>query len=737
MRPPTVLALGLANFPLIYGLAAASVPVVIHLLNRRKFREVRWAAMRFLVAAVRKNSRRVRVEQWLLLAVRTLVIVLAVTAMAKPFLEGLGAIPVIAGRRTHRVIVLDGSMSMATADAGGGATRFDRAKAVAAQLVKDARRGDAVSLVLLADPPKVVIGDPSPNHDEVLKELRDVAQTHGRADVVAGFIKLDQVLASSPLPQKEVVFLTDLQATTWRRPSGAADDGLRRALARVEARRPRTVVINLGKAGATNLAVTDLRTDAAVATAATPGLVRATVRNFGPGRRDGLGVRLVVDGNLGPSESVDLAAGEDRSLGFAPAYAGTGDHLVEVRIDDDALKPDDRRWLSVPVRDQVSVLLVDGHYKSEPFQSETDYLAVALSPESNSAGSPPSVVRTEVVPESQLARRELAGYDAVVLCNLAQFTDPEVNALEDYLRQGGGVVVFGGDQVVPENYNRLLHRGGKGLLPAAVGPAVGDAAKKESGFGFDPLGFRHPVVADFGAAGDAVKAGLTRTKTWQFHKLSVPEGSPARVALAFDNGDPAVVEAPRHRGTVIQVATSADAGWTTWPLRPSYPPVMESLVLAAASGRSAERNVRVGQPLDQALPSAGGSPSVSVVVPGGRSVALKLRPAGGVSLFHFEETELSGPYRVRVGPPLGVDSTFAANPDPAESDPAVLDRAGLAAAVPGWSFAYLTDWKGLTGDAAAVSRRGELHRPLLYALLFFLLFETFLAWRFGHHATRA
>ena len=66
-------ALGFANVPLLYGLAAASVPILIHLLNRRRFRQVTWAAMQFLMAAARKNRRRIRIEQWLLLAIRTLV----------------------------------------------------------------------------------------------------------------------------------------------------------------------------------------------------------------------------------------------------------------------------------------------------------------------------------------------------------------------------------------------------------------------------------------------------------------------------------------------------------------------------------------------------------------------------------------------------------------------------------------------------------------------------------------
>jgi hypothetical protein len=321
-----------------------------------------------------------------------------------------------------------------------------------------------------------------------------------------------------------------------------------------------------------------------------------------------------------------------------------------------------------------------------------------------------------------------------MLCNIAQFSEVEVAALEAFLKQGGGVVVFDGDRVVPENYNRLLYADGKGLLPAEVGPGVGDAAKKtESAFEFDPLNFRHPLVEVFAKTPDAVMAGLTGVKTWQFHRLKLPKASAARVALAFDNGAPAIIEAAWHRGKVFQVATSADAGWTTWPLHPSFPPVMEQLALLAASGRLAERNVAVGQPLDQALPPGGTEAPASVVAPDGRILPTRLQAAGDVSRLHVEDTELSGVYRVRVGPPLALEVAFAANPDPAESDPAKLDRAGLADALPGWTFAYLNNSPSLTDDPGSVGRRGELHRHLLYGVLALLIVESILAWRFGHH----
>ncbi len=718
--------------PLLFqaGIAAASLPIIIHLLNRRKFREMPWAAMRFLMAAIRKNQRRVKIEQWLLLAVRTLLVILVVTAMAKPFLESLGAMKLLPGQRTHRVIVLDGSLSMAYTTAEK--SRFEQAKALAAQLVRDTRGGDALSVVLMADPPRVVIGDASPsaNQGEVLKEIEQITLPHGGTDLVASFAAVDRVLEVSTIPRKEVVFLTDLQAASWRKPG--SEEGLKRAVAKLEARKAQSIVVDLGKAGGENRAVVDLALNRPVVTLGTTDLVAtATVKNFGPGPYQGR-AQLLIDGQLGPDHPIEAKVGEEAKVSFRPAFTSPGDHVLEVKIDDDPLPLDNRRWMAVPVKEALRVLLVDGHYKTEAFESETDYLAQALSP-AESAQSAPSPIKVEVIADAALSRRELAPYDAVVLCNVGQFREGEVAALEAYLKQGGGVVIFGGDQVVAENYNRLLFADGKGLLPASIGETLGDAEKKQSAYDFDPLKFAHPIVREFLGADAPVISGLVNTKTYRYHKLALPEGSTAKVALAFSSGDPAVVEMPRHRGRVIQVATTADAGWTSWPLHYSYVPVMDQIVQQAAAGRLAERNVRVGQPLDQVLPASASEGSADITRPDNVKSRARIKAAGDVSLFHFEETDISGAYRVRFEAPASGDATFAADPDPAESDPAKLEQAGLAEAVPGWKFTYLQNWKDLTGNATSIGRHGELHRPLLYAVLALLIVESILAWKFGHH----
>jgi hypothetical protein len=721
-------ALGFANVPLLYGLAAAAVPIVIHLLNRRRFREVTWAAMQFLLAAVRKNRRRIRIEQWLLLAIRTLVVLLVVSAMAKPFLETFGA--VIAGRRTHRVLVLDSSLSMGYTS--GESSRFEQAKVLAAQLVKDSRSGDAVSVILMGDPPRVIIGDPSHNLADVRKEIDELSISDGGTNLSGTFEAIDRVLEVSPIAQKEVVFFTDLQATSWRPPVETAK-ALKDVLAKVEDRRPRWVVIDLGKSGGENTAVTNLELTFPIVSLGTTALVQTVFHNFGSNRADGVRARLTVDGRLGPEQSIDLPPGEDVPAVFRYQFATPGDHLVQVSIDDDPLAVDNRRYMVVPVRESLSVLLVDGHFKSEPYQAETDYLAQALSPSEESPGQP-RPIKVEVISESGLANRELAPYDVVVLCNVPQFNVPEVTALDDFLKQGGGIVVFGGDQVVADNYNRLLYNDGKGLLPAEVGPSVGDASKTETGFSFNPMGYRHAIVSEYRDQTDPVTAGLTQVITSQYHKLVVnPKDSTARVALTFENGDPAVVDALRHRGTVIQVATSADIGWTNWPVHKSYLPIMQQIVIRASSGRLAERNIRVGQPFDQSFPAAGAGSAVTIVTPKGTPVAAKLQASGGVSQFHFEQADYAGRYQVRIGPPLALESLFAANTNPAESDMTKLDAAALKEAIPGWNFLHLTSSQRLAEDVRSVGRRGELHQPLLLGLLILLLVESILAWKFGHH----
>ena len=189
--PSPLLAFGFESLPMLGWLAAAAAPWLIHLLTRRKYRETPWAAMEFLLAAVKRRSRRIRLEQLLLLLLRTLVIVAVVTAVAEPYCRarGHGLQP---GGSTHRVLVIDSSYSMAYKP--GDRSRFEQAKQWAEQIVEHSTPGDGFTSVQMADPPRAVISTPALEAGPVRQEIENLELLHTGADVPATLTEVRKLL---------------------------------------------------------------------------------------------------------------------------------------------------------------------------------------------------------------------------------------------------------------------------------------------------------------------------------------------------------------------------------------------------------------------------------------------------------------------------------------------------------------------------------------------------------------
>src|SRR5438270_115182 len=184
---------GIWETTLAAAAAAVAVPVIIHLLNRRRLKVVTWAAMRFLLAAQKQNTRRMRLEQIVLLLVRMALVALIVFAMASvmPWAEnvwacvwpeGSGA-QANRGGRTHHVLVLDGSLSMNLATEGK--TLFDRARQMALDKVKEAPAGDGFSVLLMKDNPVWIVGEASHDTRKVIREIEQLRAGHGNGSVPA------------------------------------------------------------------------------------------------------------------------------------------------------------------------------------------------------------------------------------------------------------------------------------------------------------------------------------------------------------------------------------------------------------------------------------------------------------------------------------------------------------------------------------------------------------------------
>jgi hypothetical protein len=732
-----LLAFGFGALPMLGWLAAAAAPILIHLWNKRKYREVPWAAMEYLLAAMRKNARRIQLEQWLLLAVRTLLIVLLVLAVAQPFSEQLG-LGFVAGQRTLKVLVIDGSYSMAYKPTDK--SRFEKAKSLAAQIVSDSRQGDAFALVLMAAPPSVVVGTPAMEAGTFLEEIENLKLPHGGADLPATLGKVAEILSRAEgrgLARNEVYFLTDLGRNTWLPTDSTAVPGAESPVAfpeRVDklAQMASLVVIDLGQGGSENLAVVELKTSEPFVTAGSEVGFEAQVRNFGQQPQNHHLVECFVDGRRVKEAYLDVAAGEQAPLAFNYRFESAGDHAVEVRLGPDLLDVDNHRWLSQPVKEYLRVLCVNGKPAGGGLSGATDYLVRALNPEEDMAHR--GLVRPEVVPESNLTERDLTRYDCIFLCNIGQFTGNEARLLDAYLQQGGGLVFFLGDRVQPDRYNQVLGGQSQGGEPGVrILPALIKGLVSESQYRFDPLEYRHPLVNVFKGR---EQAGLLTTPIYKYFRLELPPHSRARVALGFEGGDPAIVEETRHRGRSILVATDGSLSsldpvtktpWTAWPAWPSFLPLVQEMLAAAVAGQQSEHNVLVGQPLGELVePSAARAP-LTLTTPEGRREELRATTDQDGTRWLFGDTLTSGVYTVEIGSPVNRQEMYAVNVDTAESNLARVDPQELPR---GFTMNRQNDLD--EPDSGVVGRRGGLHKALLYCVLGLLFCETFLAWRFGN-----
>ncbi|MEX2111652.1 MAG: BatA domain-containing protein, partial [Pirellulales bacterium] len=603
---PLLIAFGFGNLLMLGWLAAAAAPILIHLWNKRKYREVPWAAIEYLLAAMRKNSRRMRLEQWLLLAVRTLIIVLVVMAVAQPFLEQAG-FNFMPGGRTLKVLVLDGSYSMEYKPTDK--SRFDSAKQWATRIVDESAQGDAFALVLMASPPSVIVASPASEPTDFLDEIENLRLPHGGADLPATLLQVEQILQAAEgggWARQEVFFLTDLGRNTWVPDLKDADLAQYHQRLASLAERAALAVVDVGQAQADNLAATGLSPDAPFATLARDVGFSAQVRNFGSQPRNHHLVEFHVDGRRVKESYIDVPAGEQASIAFSHRFDTPGDHVVEVRLGPDLLDVDNHRWHSVPVKEQLRVLCVNGKPATTGMSGATDYLALALDPDAADSIAP-GVVAVDVILESALLERDLSRYDCIFLCNVAQFTASEAQVLSNVLTRGGGVVFFLGDQVLADRYNReLASEQGVRVLPARLGDVVSGG---QSHYRLDPLNYRHPLLRVFEGR---EQSGLLTTPVYKYLRLALAPDSQARVALAFDGGDPAIVEETIGAGRSILVATDGSLSsvdpasndpWTTMPAWPSFVPLVQEVLAWAVRGQMNEHNVTVGAQLGDALPA--------------------------------------------------------------------------------------------------------------------------------------
>ena len=633
----------------LFGLAAASIPIIIHLFTRRTPKEVRFPSLEFLSEVNQSEIRRLKIKQWLLLLLRTLAIVALAIAISRPALRG--SVGSRSGAATTVVVLVDqsGSMTAAAGGAGGG-TLLDQARRVAEDLQTTLGPQDEIQLVPYDAGPHPATPRPSSDLGRMRAAVQSIAPTARVTDHAAALDFAARTLAESRALNRELFWISDFQRAGF----AAAAGGPGRAAAPVAAAparfsapagpwdRARVYLVPLSPRSRANA----MLSDAALAPTEGELALSVTGTSFGAPAGDlAIDVREArTDAALGRG-FLDLPQSGESStllpLARMPEQGGIA------RIPDDALGLDNTRVFAAGRAGTLRVLVREDGGPSP--------LRLALE-----AGAPASGLAPEAVDGATLPAR-LGDADAVVIHDVERLGSVELQAVLDFHRAGGALLLVPGARADAAFWNtsllREMNAGTLGPLETAPAGTAWRLTRNVAG---------HPVLAGFpsrpGEPLSSARFGAVR---------AFSPGGETRTLLAFDRAHPALVEAPH----ALIFLAPLDPAMTDFALSGAFLPLVHQAAKVLARGTAAASLA----PGDRYLaPASTGAWRIEDET--GREIPSELVSERGATRLRSAPLERPGLYRVTAGGQLR--STFAVNPDARESDLSEMPEEALVRAFP-------------------------------------------------------
>ncbi|WP_437224537.1 BatA domain-containing protein [Planctomicrobium sp. SH661] len=672
------------------GMALLAAPIIIHLINRMRYRRVRFAAMEFLLASQKQNRRRLLVEQLLLLLLRVAMILLIVALVAR-LITDPNQLSLFQGARSEHVVILDDSASMR--DRVGEGSAFDVAKDAVRRIVAEGARrpgSQSLTLVLMSAPDQVVSGlservIDEPLLAEITERLETLDCTHQYSDPSKALEGAQRRLMEQRASLRQVHVLSDFRQSNW------IDN--KAAIALLQAMDKAKIGINLVRCvdgSHENLGISELGGSVEVAAARVPVSLSATVRNWGTREAQNVSASVFVDGNRLP-RTVDfqtIPAGQSSTRRFDVIFETAQPHTVRLSLGDDALEADNNRFLAVDVPEDNPILIVDG----SPSAEQANYIADALAADKSVTGFAPDIRTPE-----DLRRVALDKYHLIYLINISELPPDAVASLESYVRQGGGLIWYLGDAVRPSFYNEKLFAEEGGLFPVRLGPAPVEVLQSpDSGGGTGIAVSKDPLFELFNQSQVPI---LDQVLINVVYPLASDSPNQPRMAddvqvLARLSGEPLMFEHSYGAGKIFTCLTSAGPlinpegkNWSNWANGPAgFSFVVLQLELAKRLIRKdlAFPQLPTGTPLEITFSPAAFQPEVEILTPLDQVTRLQAAPVpseeGTAATAPqleatFRETDAPGVYGVTL---MGQDQTadrrlYALNVPAVEGALKVLD----------------------------------------------------------------
>ncbi|MCH2061527.1 MAG: BatA domain-containing protein [Verrucomicrobiales bacterium] len=566
------------------GLIGVAVPIIIHLLYRKNRKETQWAAMELLRKALVMRSGQIKIEDFLVLALRCLAMLLIAAALLRPILNS-GASKWLGEKHVGMVVAIDASLSMGH----GEHSRFEKAIAKAEQVLDTAREGDPVTVVLLSQNPEYIVraADYEPEKIKNLLSSKTTKPSPYPLALDSNVTLLAELADELESGTREVYLITDAQEEDWGTLSGTSQENLKKMTNESEFF---VLPVSTDGEGEENLSISSLNYASGPLQSSGVARFEAIVENHGREVANGASIEFWVEGKRTRKQEVgQINPGDSRVIPYFVNFNNPGDLSLEAKLmsNGDDLDADNGRFAVVNIKETVRVLCVNGNSSGEigrNVRSAVYYAVRALRLKSSTEEAAVEVTQINAIDLPQEER--LDDFDIVVLANHANPDPSTVGRLHGFAERGGGLILFAGtnfiagaDEDADPNETFMIGEGDDrhSLLPAILKDAK--TAENQSGWSIKTPDSDHPLAAIVKRLPEEI------VNSARINRIMDCEPAPeSQVILRIaENNAPLLLARDFGAGSVLMFTTSADRSWNALAVHPLYAMLLQQAATTMSS----------------------------------------------------------------------------------------------------------------------------------------------------------
>lgn len=669
----------------LFGLLAATIPLLIHLWSRRQAVTVDFSSLMFLVAAHRQNARRLQLKQLLILLLRILIVALIALALARPFLT-LG-LPLAAVRaKTDVVIVLDNSYSMGYQDVDG--VWFEKAKTLGTDVLRSLRHGDSASLILMSDAPKPIFRQLTPDVDSVIEAIQNAGVSYRATNVQPSVELAHEILSESTQQNKELYLISDFAQNGWDNWETVANlSG------------SRIMLLPVSEKISHNTNIEEILPSHQLIGVDLPFHLNTTIKNNSDAPVAQTTLTFFVEDEKKKTQTFSATADESIMTTLTHTFSAPGTHTGYFALTDDRLNTDNRRYFALEALGEVRVLCVG---------DQTEYLKLALNPLGSKQTVEVPMIQPTACTPAEFDTFPLEEFDIILLADGPEISTKGEAQLREFIRQGKSIIIFGS-----ANHNLSW-------IPAQFGQPIRWQVPQQ----VSKYEETHPIFEIFP---ENVLSGQYGP---QFYEgMTVTPAPDATVIARFGDETPFLIERREGKSHILFFNCSLQQQPNSSELlvNPYFLPLLQHSVLYVIRS-DMRKNINVGEAYIASYPQNYGGQAWIKRLESPDEDTMTAVPIGEDGEIRFESTELPGIYQVDVKAEDRLfRDFFAVNVSSAEADLASISLQQASERVNAQTGST-NEIGELDTEALDIKRHGrEIWGELLVLAVCLLLLEGFLS----------